>query len=554
MSRRKLLITLLAVAMLGFGALSLTACGENNGGATSEPPTTHTHDWNEFVSKEATCETKGEVLYSCYCGENYTVEVPALEHRIKFIQAKAPTCTEIGWKAYEICERNGCEYTTYEGIKANGHDFKKGVCVVDGCGVKEPPENHITHEWDEGQITTTPTCIEKGIKTFTCWCTEKYTEAVDKLEHDREQHEAKEATCTKIGWEAYETCKRDGCEYTTYVEIEINPDNHIIEDEACTDCGKKFYSEGLGYTLSDDGTYYSVRGIGECKDAEIVIPSTYKGLTVKSIAESAFYGCDILTEVVIPGSVTNIGDCAFYSCDGLTRIEVDESNVNYSSLDGNLYNKGKTELIQYAIGKVATFFIIPHGVTSISDYAFFRCDSLTEVVIPDSVTSIGNHAFYGCDSLTKVVIGDSVTSISDYAFSNCYSLTEVVIPDSVTSIGYEAFSYCRSLTEIILPDSVTNIGNHAFYYCRSLTEIVIPDSVTSIGGLAFACCDNLTKVVIGDSVTSIGDGAFDGCSSLKSITFNGTVAQWNAIEKGYSWNIEVPATEVVCVGGTVSVE
>ena len=314
--------------------------------------------------------------------------------------------------------------------------------------MKEPPENHTKHEWDEGQITTTPTCTEKGIKTFTCWCTEKYTETVDELGHDKEMHDKQDATCVAVGWESYETCKRDGCDYNTYQETAINPDNHLIEDEACTACGKKFYSEGLGYTLSDDGTYYSVKGIGECKDTEIVIPSTYKGLTV---------------------------------------------------------------------------------------------------------TSIGDFAFSRCDNLTKVVIGDSVTSIGRESFSCCYSLTEIVIPESVTSIGYEAFSCCINLTEIILPDSVTSIDVSAFYYCRSLTEVVIPDSVTSIGGVAFHCCDNLTKVVIGDSVMSIGDGTFDGCSSLTSITFNGTVAQWNAIEKGYLWNIDVPATEVICTNGRASI-
>ena len=436
--KKKRLMAVLALAMISFSVFGLTACEEK-----------HKHEWNEYISKQATCSEKGEVLYSCDCGENYTVATSALGHKIKSIQAKAPTCTEIGWYAYEICERSGCDYTTYEEIKENGHTFQKGVCIVEGCGVKEPPENHTTHEWDEGVVTTAPTCTEKGIKTFTCWCSEKYTQAVAELGHDREQHEAQEATCVAVGWEAYETCKRDDCDYTTYVEIEINPDNHDYVNGVCSHCNEKeYYSAGLEYALLGDGTSYMVTGIGTCADTKIVIPSTYNNLPVTSIGGSAFY----------------------------------------------------------------------------------LCSSLTKIVIPDSVTSIGDSAFVGCISLTKIVIGDSVTSIGNYAFVDCSSLTEIVIPDGVTSIGDSAFSDCSNLTKVVIGDSVTSIGYYAFYECSSLT-----------------------KVVIGDSVTSIGGYAFYGCSSLTSITYNGTVEQWNAIEKDAWWKGNVPATEVVCSDGRVSI-
>ena len=159
-----------------------------------------------------------------------------------------------------------------------------------------------------------------------------------------------------------------------------------------------------------------------------------------------------------------------------------------------------------------------------------------DIVIPDTyrglpVTEIGNEAFR---SAVKNRIIKTIT-----------------IPDSVTKIGKDAFIYCKDLTSVVIGNGVTTIGGGAFSSCSSLTSVVIPDSVTSIGAFAFEECDNLESVVIGNGVTMIDDYAFM-CLSLTSIAFEGTVEEWNAISKGENWNKHVPATEVVCSDGTVT--
>ena len=116
--------------------------------------------------------------------------------------------------------------------------------------------------------------------------------------------------------------------------------------------------------------------------------------SVTSIGDQAFYCCYSLTSIDIPSSVTSIGDQVFSGCDSLTSINVSNSNANYYSIDGVLYNKAVTQLICCPSAK--TSIDIPSSVTSIGDWAFNNCTSLTSIDIPSSVTSIGDYAFYYC--------------------------------------------------------------------------------------------------------------------------------------------------------------
>ena len=258
----------------------------------------------------------------------------------------------------------------------------------------------------------------------------------------------------------------------------------------------------LTYSYDSASQSYSVTGYsGITARDKVVIPDTYNngtngehpvtsigdrafiecysltnvtiGNSVTSIGANAFNSCDSLTSIIIPGSVTSIGNGAFYNCSSLTSISVDENNQSYKSIDGNLYTKDGATLIQYAIGKTATSFVIPDSVTSIGNGAFYNCSSLTSVTIPNSVTYIGDYAFLGCSGLTSITIPDSVTSIGNSAFRGCSGLTSVIIPNNITSIGNSAFSYCSGLTSVTIPNSVTSIGNSAFSYCSSLIQLIL---------------------------------------------------------------------------------
>ena len=210
-----------------------------------------------------------------------------------------------------------------------------------------------------------------------------------------------------------------------------------------------------------------------------------------------------------------------------TKVEIDGIWYNLVSkakraevtYKGSSYDEYKEYYGSITIPAMVTYEGVSYSVTSIGDYAFDECRSLTDITIPEGVTSIGDYAFYGCSSLTTITLPEGVTSIGDWAFAYCSSLTAITIPENsqLTSIGNWAFESCSSLTAINIPESVSSIGNSAFRDCSSLKSITIPEGVTSIAYAAFWGCSSLTAINIPESVTSIGQDAFYNCSSLTAI-------------------------------------
>ena len=215
---------------------------------------------------------------------------------------------------------------------------------------------------------------------------------------------------------------------------------------------------------------------------------------------------------------------SFQSGDLYYNITSDSTvEVAYQSKSSDNYQG----LTTATIPETVTYNGTTYSVTSIGNYAFWGCSSLTSISIPNSVTSIGKWAFSSCSSLTSVTIPTSVTSIGESAFSYCSSLTSIVVESSNTM--YDSRENCNAIIETAsntliagcqsttIPNSVTSIGESAFRGCSSLTSVTIPNSVTSIVESAFRGCSSLTSVTIPNSVTSIGEDAFQACSSIADI-------------------------------------
>lgn len=304
------------------------------------------------------------------------------------------------------------------------------------------------------------------------------------------------------------------------------------------------------YRVLDDGTAEIWNYVGS--DEDVIVPSVIDGYSVTSIGYPAFNSSGIVKNVFIPSTVTSIGSESFVNCRVLENIEVENSNLYYASQDGILFNKAKTNLLQYPSGRYETLYEIPDGITTISEYAFSYSTGLKAVKISDSVRYI-NNAFNLCYGLERIEVSsgsqyfssqdgvlfnkdktqifrypignteisynvpEGVGYIGYRAFYNCEFLQDITLPESLTYISYEAFAFCSGLHNITIPGGVSYIQDRAFMSCTGLTSAVIKNGVKEIETGAFSNCVGLTNMVIPKSVSYISNLAFSNCSNLKSV-------------------------------------
>ena len=257
----------------GKATCSAKAVCEVCGGEYGEKDSNN-HDLVQHAAKAPTCTEKGWNAYETCSRCNYTTyaELPALKHYLVYYKAKDPTCTEPGCDAYETCSR--CDHTTYVERPALKHDLRQRVikaptCTQMGwayetcsrCDYSATPLLPVLNHDLKQHAAKAPTCTEKGWDAYeTCSRCDYTTYAeLPALNHALVQHDAKAPTCTEKGWDAYETCSR--CDYTTYAELPaLNHDYQAVTVEP---------------TCETDG--YTVFTCSRCKDSYTADPTDKLG-------------------------------------------------------------------------------------------------------------------------------------------------------------------------------------------------------------------------------------------------------------------------------------
>jgi len=279
---------------------------------------------------------------------------------------------------------------------------------------------------------------------------------------------------------------------------------------------------------------------------EVLLPKS-----LKTIGESAFSGCEFLTEINIPEGIKCITEECFEYCSrlqsvtlpaGLEEIESQafyccgtESGLTFSiNLPSSIKNIGE----QAFYGSHLREINMPSSLKTLGKESF-RQTLLKEVALPNSVTEVGEGAFYDCHNLENIVFSSMLTALPKDVCSYCDHLVKVTIPEGIQNIGWGAFQHCERLNSIVLPESIVELDGFTFgcsglqkinfpsklkelpagmfSHCGNLTDIAIPSSVEKIGRLLFEYCNGLKSVDLPKTISSVESDTFRGCTSLTSV-------------------------------------
>jgi ubiquitin C-terminal hydrolase len=450
-----------------------------------------------------------------------------------------------------------------------------GCMLWDMDEIREQSKKNCRHDWKIWEITTHPTCITNGEKTWTCsfFAEHKRTEIIPELGHNYSNWTMKDPVITGItNIEIIGTCLNGpDCtinnivslqEYIITAAKQAIPVDLIFETDLGTTASGSVFSlifsairlanqlVNLNFSASTMAdTTFTPPNFQEIKNniVTITLPDTttniitgsfnnytvlesFTGMGLTNIGPSAFSGSANLKEIFLSSELTTIGQNAFRNCTSLEQI---------TSLE---------------------------GLTSIGNTAFENNISLKQITLPAELINIGQNAFRGCANLIfevagtgplstinegsglvlngtdliaypsvngYVVLPPGLTNISDFAFDGCTRLTQITLPEGLISIGTSAFAN-SSLIKITMPEGLTNIGASAFTNCTNLSDITFQRGLLTIGAFAFSNCTSLTQIILPEGLQTIGDYAFQDCINLTDVTLQEGLTDIGAFAFAYN--------------------
>ncbi len=395
--------------------------------------------------------------------------------------------------------------------------------------------------------------------------------------------------------------------YSTNIQELYLPKSVKTIDEFSLERGLYRVDKNNRHFSSENGVLYNKK-----KTELIYVPNNTTGKfvvpkSVVTLGTGAFDNCSKITEIVLPKSLKIIRPCCFNACKGLKdiklpnsldsifydafrycdfneidipesvryidsksfscKVNVSRDNEKYSSVDGLLYTKDMTTLLNAPID-IEGEIVLPEGLQKIEEGVFQNCEKLTKITFPKTLKTIGKNSFNWCRNLKEVVIPASVDSIGYWAFDcnmvvdnqnksyysedgvlynkdktkivrfpssrqgefsipntvidieNCCfresKLSSIIIPNSVKTMGYQAFGTCK-IDTLTIPNSVEYIGNSAFSFCTHIKNLIIPESVKKIDNGAFVCCYGMKTIEIQNPSVLIGEAAFRSCMALEKL-------------------------------------
>ncbi len=510
-------------------------CGELIGATVIEKTDDHSYD-EGVVTKAPTCTTVGDRTLTCeICEGTKVIDEPTVPHEYEttYTVDKTPSCKEEGSKSYHCIWYAECglgsQVTAIE--KTNDHDY------------------------DEGVVTTEPTCSTEGVKTFTCAiCDGTRTEAVDIVSHNYEEDFTVdvEATCVEEGSESRHCVWYELCSESIEETVIAKNDNHSFNEgevtipSSCTKEGVRTftcvrcldtktgpeplkphsYDEGVvtktpTCTVEGERTFTCEGCAGnKVEPVEMVAHEYDTDFTVDKEATCTTNGskskhckvCDSktdMTAIQAAGHVAGewiVDKEPTYEESGSRHKEcsVCHTVVESESIDKLVAKKGATVAVGGANYSISSSSEGKNTVT----YAGPQDKSVATVSVPSTiqigsetykVTTISANAFANCKQLKTVKIGKNVTKVGKNAFSGCTKLSKVTLPSKLTVIESGAFANCRSLKSITIPASVKKIGSKAFYKCKKLKKITIKTTKlksSTVGKKAFSGVHQKAKVKV----------------------------------------------------------